>query len=211
MRKGAQVLNIACPSLIRPDPHTLAHLAVQSLASPHSRRMYSSAISRFLASGLPLNREGLQTHVNALREANLGAGSRNTALSAIKLLAREGNARGMIPDTELAAIERVRSARTQGVRMGHWLDAREIGILIEAAGRGPNGVRNRALVALMVGCGLRRAEVCALDWSQYQRREQRYLLVDIRGKGDKVRTVPVPHWAVEYLAKWREQSDGIVE
>src|SRR6185369_1932364 len=53
-----------------------------------------------------------------------------------------------------------------------------------------------------LGCGLRREELISLRWSQYQMRDGRMLLVDVIGKGEKLRTLPVPDWAVERVDAW---------
>ena len=191
-----------------PDIQSLARMAVQSLASPSSRRNYAAAITRYLARGQPLNRESVQAYMNELREGGAGPVTRNISLAAIRLLAREANLRGMLPDIELSALERIRGAKLLGQRTGNWLDLPGVRLLLETAGQGRYGVRDHALLALMLGCGLRRAEVCALVWGQYVRREGRMVLVDLAGKGGRIRTIPVPSWAAEALDLWGEQATG---
>ena len=50
----------------------------------------------------------------------------------------------------------------------------------------------RALLALLIGCGLRRSELAALTLEHIQPRDGRWVIVDLVGKGSRVRTVPVP-------------------
>jgi len=56
------------------------------------------------------------------------------------------------------------------------------------------GRRNRALLALLIGGGLRRAEVTTLRLEDLQLREGHWVIPDLRGKGGHVRTIPVPEW-----------------
>jgi integrase/recombinase XerD len=54
------------------------------------------------------------------------------------------------------------------------------------------GCRDRAILALLIGCGLRRTELISLDVESIQLRDSRWVLPDLVGKGNRLRTVPVP-------------------
>jgi site-specific recombinase XerC len=56
------------------------------------------------------------------------------------------------------------------------------------------GKRDRALIAILLGCGLRRREAAELDVAHLQWREEHWAIVDLVGKGRHIRTVPVPEW-----------------
>lgn len=63
--------------------------------------------------------------------------------------------------------------------------------LIEAtAVRGPTARRDRLVILLLYGCGLRTDELCSLDVAHVNR-ERRELLV-LKAKGDRPRAVPIP-------------------
>lgn len=190
----------------RSDIAALADLAVLSLASPHSRRAYSAAIRAFLASGEPLTREGVQRHVLALRSVK-GATSVNQAVAAIRLLTREAYARGMLSDSDLYSIETIRGSPVRGTRLGNWLEVGALRHLMQAAAKGPDGVRNAAIVACMAGCGMRRSEVAGVTWDQWQRRGDRWVFVNLVGKGKKMRSIPVPDWVARRVNEWKEQSE----
>ena len=48
------------------------------------------------------------------------------------------------------------------------------------------------MVAMLIGCGLRRAELLALTLDSVQQREEHWVIADLVGKGGHVRTVPIP-------------------
>jgi integrase len=50
------------------------------------------------------------------------------------------------------------------------------------------------MIALSVGCGLRRGEAARLTIEDIQQRDGRWVLVDLRGKHGRIRTVPMPAW-----------------
>jgi site-specific recombinase XerC len=64
------------------------------------------------------------------------------------------------------------------------------------------GKRDRAILALLIGYGLRRAELVGLDTKDFQIREERCVIADLVGKGKHIRTVPVPLWAKRAVDVW---------
>lgn len=54
---------------------------------------------------------------------------------------------------------------------------------------------------MLAGFGLRRSEGAQLSVSDTQKRDERWVIVDLYGKAGHIRTVPVPEWvktAVDY-------------
>ena len=47
---------------------------------------------------------------------------------------------------------------------------------------------------LLAGCGPRRGEAVSLTLERFQQRDGRWVIVDLRGKHGRVRTIPVPAW-----------------
>ncbi len=64
------------------------------------------------------------------------------------------------------------------------------------------GKRDRAILALVIGCGLRRAELVGLKTGDFQVREDHCVIADLVGKGKHIRTVPVPLWAKRSVDDW---------
>ena len=58
------------------------------------------------------------------------------------------------------------------------------------------------MLAVLLGCGLRRSEVAALAFTHLQQRDGRWCIVDLVGKHGRVRTVPVPAWTKVAIDAW---------
>jgi integrase len=54
----------------------------------------------------------------------------------------------------------------------------------------------------MIGAGLRRSEVAALSFDHIQQRDSRWVIVDMIGKGNRVRSVPIPSWVKLAIDEW---------
>ena len=101
-------------------------------------------------------------------------------------------------------------AKRLGVRIGDWLTVDQSRILLgEPLSDGLRGKRDRAILALLIGCGLRRAELVGLGMEDFQVREEHWVIADLIGKGKHIRTVPVPAWAKRAVDEWTAAADII--
>lgn len=64
------------------------------------------------------------------------------------------------------------------------------------------GKRDAAMLALLIGCGLRRSELVELNVGQIQQREEHWAIIDLIGKGGRLRTVPMPGWVKDAVDDW---------
>ena len=105
---------------------------------------------------------------------------------------------------ELAAgIRRVKGVKKLGVRLGNWLTAEEARRFWQAPDVNTlKGKRDRAKLATLLGCGLRRRELADLTLAHIQQREEHWAIVDLVGKGGHIRTVPMPDWVKSTLDTW---------
>jgi len=55
---------------------------------------------------------------------------------------------------------------------------------------------------LLLGCGLRRAETANLTFDCIQQRDGRWVLVDLVGERNKIRSVPMPTWAKKAIDEY---------
>jgi integrase len=144
----------------------------------------------------------------------LGAVSINVRITAVRKLAVEAADNGLLAPELASGIVRVKGVASKGVRLGNWLTVRQAQTLLDA----PNattikGLRDRAILAVLLGCGLRRSEVAALMISHVQQRDGRWCIVDLVGKHGRVRTVPMPTWVKVAIDAWTSAAgvaDGYV-
>jgi integrase len=79
---------------------------------------------------------------------------------------------GLLARDLAAAIARVKGAKRHGVRAGNWLTLDQTERLLALPSRATQkGRRDRALLALLVGCGLRRQELAGLRIGDIQQRD----------------------------------------
>ena len=192
----------AASALVPVSPAPLVELVLDSLASPHSRRAYGRALGEFFAwypanaSGEGFTRAVLGRYRSHLIERGLSAASVNLALAALRKLAAEAAAHGGLSPLTAAGIRGVPGARRSGVRTGNWLTLEQASRLLAAPDPATTkGLRDRVLLGLLVGCGLRRGELAGLEFADVAQREGRWAIVDLVGKHGRVRTVPMPSWA----------------
>jgi site-specific recombinase XerD len=90
-----------------------------------------------------------------------------------------------------------------GIRVGNWLSMRQAQSLLNAPDVSTvRGLRDRAILAVLIGCGLRRSEVAALTLTHVQQRDGRWCIVDLVGKHGRVRTAPMPTWVKVAIDAW---------
>jgi site-specific recombinase XerC len=187
-------------------------MVLDSLPSEHSRRAYERALVDFFlwhrGAGRPqLSKAVVQRYAAELREAGMAASSVNQRLSAIRKLATEAADNGALDPQVANGIRAVKGARREGRRTGNWLTREEAQSWLSAPDRRTlRGRRDRALLAVLIGCGLRRSEAAGLTFEHIQQRDGRWVLVDLIGKRDKVRSVPMPTWAKAAIDEWSKAS-----
>src|SRR6266481_2155184 len=181
---------------------------LNSLTSQDAQRGYRHAIDEFVdwycsEPRLAFNRIVVLRYRSHLESRQLAPGTVNLRLGAVRRLAYEAADCGLLSADLAAGIRRVKGVKKLGVRLGNWLTAEQGQALWQAPDyQRLKGKRDRALLALLLACGLRRHEAVALRLDHLQQREEHWAIVDLVGKGGHVRTVPVPDWVRTELDDW---------
>ena len=66
--------------------------------------------------------------------------------------------------------------------------------------------RDRALLAVLVTCALRRGELSRMNSDHLAMRDGRWVFLDFKGKGNKTRSVAVPLWVKQEIDGWLDTA-----
>ena len=134
-------------------------------------------------------------------EKGLSPATVNLQICTLRMVAKQAWLKGMMSIETYSAIREVKSVRGSRVSKGRALNTRETGKLIASSElKGTSiGVRDAAIIALAVGCGMRRAEIATLKLSDINHDTR---IITILGKGNKQRKVAPSNDAWERLKDW---------
>ena len=135
-----------------------------------------------------------------LDDEGLSAKSAARKLTALRVFSKRLVAVGRRPDDFCEVIARPKVAR----KLPDSLSVEEVTKILELpVGHSPQGLRNRAMLELAYGSGLRVSELCTLDIQSVNFEEG---LVRVRGKGSKERIVPVGDEAIHALKNYLSEA-----
>jgi site-specific recombinase XerD len=196
-----------------PDLDQAKSAVLNSLSSSDAQRGYRHAIEEFIEwycsePRLSFSKTVVLRYRMHLESRHLAPGTVNLRLGAVRRLAYEASDCGLLSPDLAAGIRRVKGVKKIGVRLGNWLSPEQS----EKLWNTPDcqllkGKRDRALLAVLLACGLRRHEAVSLDFSHVQEREEHWAIVDLRGKAGHTRTVPMPAWVKALLDEWLQAAN----
>ena len=156
-------------------------MVLDAVPSPHSKRNYARALDDLFAfcASRPLSRS-LLMEWRATMEA-LSPSTINVRLSAVRKLVGEARRNNLIGSEEAASLTDIPNMSQKGTRLGNWLTREQAKELLAVPDRSTlKGKRDYVILALLVGCALRRNELAELDVATIQQREGRWVLADPR-------------------------------
>ncbi len=185
----------------------LRGMVLQAVTSQNSKRNYAKALDEVFALCAirlqGISRPLLMEYRAAMIEKGLSPSTINVRLAAVRKLVSEARRNGILNGEEAAKMADVPNVRLQGRRMGNWLTRDQTKELLAVPNRSTlKGKRDYCILALLVGCALRRRELASLDVEEIQLREGRWVIADLRGKGGRVRTVAIPVWVKQAVNAW---------
>ena len=172
-----------------PDLDHAKTSVLNSLSSPRSRRNYKFAMEQFITwycseLRLALNRAVVLRFRLQLESLGLAAGTINQQLTAVRRLTYEAADSGLLSPELAAGIRRVKGVKQLGYRAGNWLNREQVRLLLEKSnGEGLRSLRDVAMISILLGCGLRRAELSALRKEEVQMWQGHWAIVDLVGAG----------------------------
>lgn len=200
-------IDVAMPATDLQDHPAAVYLAG---LSPSSRRTMTAALDTIAQLGLgnpevtcwdvPWHLLRFQ-HTQVMRSAlaeHYAHTTANRMLSALRGVLKAAWKLELMSAEDYQKAASVESIRGETLPSGRSLVAGELAGLLHACPPTPLGIRDAAIITLLYGCGLRRAELVTIDLAHYVKEENELL---IRGKGNKQRAVPVGNAALA-LADW---------
>jgi integrase len=181
----------------------LCKMVLDSVQSIHSKRNYAKALDDLFAfcASRPLSRALLMEYRTTMD--HLSPSTINVRLSAVRKLVGEAKRNGMIGLEEATNLTDIPNVRQKGTRLGNWLTREQAKELLAVPDRSTlKGKRDYVIIALLVGCALRRRELASLNIEDIQLREGRWVIIDLCGKGGRIRTVAVPIWVKQGIEVW---------
>ena len=194
--------------LALPDLEQAKAAVLNSLTSASGQRTYDHAITEFVAwycsePRLTFNRTVVLRYRIHLKQRPYAPATINLRLAAVRRIAYEAADAGLLSPELAAGIRRVKGVRRLGVRLGNWLTAEQSRRLLDYnSSRTLRGLRNHAMLAMLIGCGLRRGELLALTLESLEQREEHWVIADLVVKGGHIRTVPVSAWVKATVDAW---------
>lgn len=153
-----------------------------------------------------LRRHHVQAIVSMLNGSGKAPATVNTYLAAIKGVCKEA---WILHQIDVEAYQHIKDVKgVQGSRLpkGRALQPEEVKLLLRACDDDDQklGLRDGAMLAVLAGCGLRRAEIVNLDVASLVRKDR---ILKVIGKGNKERIAFIPAGAWTRLNAWLDAAD----
>ena len=188
-------------------------VVLPALRSENTRRAYAREARTFftylVTEQKTFTRATVQDYLHMRRAADVSSASLNLSLATLKRIAKEAYYAGLVDIAVYQGVNDISGERKAGRRTGNWLTVEQVNKLLAAVDKAGEGYRNKlraardaAIVSILIGCGLRREELCSLTAERIQQRDGRWVFADLKGKGRKFRTVPIPNGVKARIDAW---------
>jgi site-specific recombinase XerD len=153
---------------------------VTAYPTQHKTNMIPPTIIPIACSGLFSMSKWLVSHANDYRAHSVASGaaasSTNLELAALRRVLRRAAEEGLLDHEKAEAAAHVKNTSSLGTRVGNWLTPEQAKALLLAPDENTlKGKRDGAILGVLVGCGLRRAERVSLVLKEVQMRDDRWI------------------------------------
>ncbi|NLE23142.1 MAG: tyrosine recombinase [Actinobacteria bacterium] len=214
--RRAEQLETADAAVAQADPTGLRHAFLRDLevrgASPATRRSYDSDLQQLLEwlagrgrTVSDLGRRDVRAYSAELGRRGYAPATLARKLSTLRGFTRHLTEAGVLAADPAQSLPGPRRRR----RLPRVLSVSEVDTLVAATeGTDPLALRDRLVMELLYGCGLRSMELVALRLGDVQAAQAQIL---VRGKGGKSRLVPLGEEAAAALRRYLERGRGELE
>jgi site-specific recombinase XerD len=191
-----------------PDLEQSKSAVLNSLPSFSSQRSYDHAIREFIEwycsePRLAFNKTVVTRYRIFLEQAHYPSSTINLRLAAVRRLAYEAADAGLLSQISPPAITTGKGREETRSPNRQLATTEQDRMLLCTFDRATlRGKRDYAMIAVLLGCGLRRAKLAAVQVEDVQQREERWVFADLIGKGGYIRAVPIPCWVAEAVHAW---------
>jgi integrase len=180
--------------------------------APNTQRAYESRLNAFLEWRAVQASAPLVTHLKQYvsylqNDRDLSPRSVQAHINTIKGMLRTAAALEPTLAAGLPQLELVKSPRVRGEVQGLRLTAQQARVLLNTPGTTtPKGLRDSAILALLLTLGLRRSEICNLTWGHLTELDGHKVVANLKGKHGRIRTLKLPIWLWRLLQEWGDIS-----
>lgn len=149
-----------------------------------------------------LRRQHIQYVMQKLKARGIAPATINLYFYGMKGVAREAFSNDVMPHLAYLKINIMKAITYERLPVGRSLSAYQCKKLLNTCDDNTlRGIRDKAMLALMMGCGLRRAEVVSLHMEHWNAKDSTFTFI---GKGNKQRKVYLPPDLEPVLDRWFE-------
>ncbi len=180
--------------------------------TPNSRRAYASRLNAFMVwraeqPPRPLVAD-LRYYIVHLKDVEgLSPRSIQAHINTIKGMLRTAAALEPSLAAGLPQLALVKTPVVRGEVQGKRLNERQANALLSAPGvTSRKGLRDTCILGLMLTLGMRRSEIADLTWGHLGELDGHHVIMNLRGKHGRVRTLKLPVWLWRTLMEWGTYS-----
>lgn len=191
----------------------------ESQTSPQTRDVYRGIVRRFLdwyqSNGR--NQQPTATTIKRFRAAwsHRAPRTANLYTTVTKVFLQAAAGEHIISWESFVSIKQIRNLPSSTVRPGCWLDLDTAIALIAAPDpKTLKGLRDRAILGVLIGTGLRRKELTELRFEHLRHLDGHWVIWRLEGKGRRIRDVPMEDWTKQliddYAAAANLPNEGVI-
>lgn len=202
-------------AIVPPDDTTaLLDAAIETFLAgrkPSTRRIYTARVNEFVdwygqQPPQPFI-AALKRYVEYLTRRGNSERTVQAKVNTVKDLIKTAAALHPALVAQLPALDLVKTPTVRGQVQGTRLTGQQRQRLIDAPGTDTHkGRRDTAILSLLAVCGLRRSEICALDWRHIDELDGHKVIRNLKGKHGRVRTVKLPPALWRLIHRWANEA-----